>query len=159
MVTWEEVLDFNQWFMDNEAGINDLHLAPKITMPLLWHDLRKQVSHTPLLSKSYQLNILDVFIRSLELKATDPRDKLFALLAFGRETSNAASLPVPLQPSYSKSVERVFADFTRWWIREYQSLLILSSTHCHPGRTWRRTLHDHAEPLLSRPTWALGSDG
>ena len=48
------------------------------------------------------LPILEVFVAALDMKATDPRDKLFALLAFGRET--CVAIPAALRPDYTKSL-------------------------------------------------------
>jgi hypothetical protein len=105
------------------------------------------------------LGILDVFIDGLELKSTDPRDKLFALLSFGRDTSGTDDLPSALRPSYNKSPSRVFADFTRWWIRENCSLSILSCIHSQPGRAWQHLLDSSTQTQSTQPTWSMGSNG
>ncbi|KAK0630416.1 heterokaryon incompatibility protein-domain-containing protein, partial [Bombardia bombarda] len=107
------------------------------------------------------LSILEVFLAAQDLKATDPRDKLFALLAFGEETSVAKDLPLVLRPSYDKPLANVMADFTRWWIGTCRSLDILSFTHCQPVRAWQRILCDNDPRVkgpLARPTWALGTE-
>ncbi|KAJ4191949.1 hypothetical protein NW755_004084 [Fusarium falciforme] len=104
--------------------------------------------------------IYDVFFAGLDLKATDPRDKLFALLTFADETHVSEDLDDLIRPNYDKPAERVFADFTRWWIREHDSLAILSAVHCHPARTWRRTVgSDYPEMEPNRPTWSVSSTG
>ncbi|KAF2726388.1 hypothetical protein EJ04DRAFT_602050, partial [Polyplosphaeria fusca] len=79
--------------------------------------------------------ILDVMLESLELDATDPRDKIFALLSFGSETDVSNDVPRPVRSDYTKPVDRVFADFTRWWIDEHKSLRILSMIHGNIGRS------------------------
>jgi len=38
------------------------------------------------LGQSARTAILDVFTKGLDLNATDPRDKIFALIQFGEET-------------------------------------------------------------------------
>ena len=106
------------------------------------------------------LPILEVFVAALDMKATDPRDKLFALLAFGRET--CVAIPAALRPDYTKSLPDVMADFTRWCIQQYRSLDVLSFVHCHPARAWQRTLSDQSartELRVPRPTWAIGTEG
>ncbi|KAI1123394.1 heterokaryon incompatibility protein-domain-containing protein [Nemania abortiva] len=119
--------------------------------------------------------ILDVFIDGLVMRATDPRDKLFALLSFAYEVNNPNNrgenlpdLTRLIRPNYSKSAAAVFADFTRWWIHTHQSLAIFSYIHADPDRSWRRMGRNQPkteEPTLDsskqprHPTWVIGADG
>ncbi|KAM7191361.1 hypothetical protein V8F33_008964 [Rhypophila sp. PSN 637] len=66
-------------------------------------------------------------MQSLDLRATDPRDNIYALLGLGQETHVPGKIPQPLLPDYSKPISHVYADFTRWWIETYQSSAILSA--------------------------------
>ncbi|KAI1077655.1 heterokaryon incompatibility protein-domain-containing protein [Whalleya microplaca] len=91
------------------------------------------MTHKP---ETNRLDILRVLIAAHEMKATDPRDKIFALLIFGRETQDLATLPAEIRPDYHKEAIDVYADFTRWWILHYRSLRILSAVHTLHGRTW-----------------------
>ncbi len=50
------------------------------------------------------------------MQATDPRDKIFAMLIFCEETHRIGDLPDEVRPNYEKNVLQVYADFTRWWI-------------------------------------------
>ncbi|CAM1506115.1 Fc.00g057560.m01.CDS01 [Cosmosporella sp. VM-42] len=101
--------------------------------------------------------ILDVFIRAHSLKASDPRDKLFALLQFGKETEDIANLPPLIKPNYFKPVERVFPDFVRWWISTHKSLRVLSAVHAQPGRSWQKMYAGETLDLskLGYPSWCL----
>jgi hypothetical protein len=106
------------------------------------------------------LTILQVFLAALDMKATDPRDKLYALLVFGEETRLV--IPPALRLDYTKPLPNVMADFTRWWIQQYRSLDTLSFIHCHPARAWHRTLSDlsaRADLPIPRPTWAMVTEG
>jgi hypothetical protein len=106
------------------------------------------------------LPILEVFLAALEMRATDQRDKLFALLVFGRETCIA--IPPALRPDYTKPLPNTRADFTRWCIQQARSLDVLSFIHCHPARAWQRTLGDQAtqtELAIAQPTWAMETEG
>lgn len=113
--------------------------------------------------------ILDVLIMAHSLKASDPRDKLFALLQFGRETHAIAALPPAVRPDYRKPVLRVFADFVRWWIGVHRSLRILSAVHTLPGRSWQKMdargcgTGDRPPPLdlaaLDHPSWCVWHGG
>ncbi|KAI2467589.1 HET-domain-containing protein [Annulohypoxylon bovei var. microspora] len=111
-----------------------------------------------------RLDILSVVINALEMGATDPRDKIFALLTFGEETHHVSELPDLVKPDYNKSVRRVYADFTRWWIYHYRSLGILSAVHALTGRTWLDGSKYSAIGIgdarrSSIPSWSFWSDG
>ncbi|KAK7985062.1 heterokaryon incompatibility protein-domain-containing protein [Apiospora saccharicola] len=75
------------------------------------------------------LPLLDILARSRAFAATDPRDKIFALLSFGEETHNIEALPPRLKPDYAKSSCDVWKDVTRQWIIDHQSLDILGVRH------------------------------
>jgi len=100
-------------------------------------------------------DILDIVVAGLDLDASDPRDKLFALLNLAQPSSDSV-----LQPDYEKDVSAVYRDFTRRWISSRQSLRILSAVHCSVGRTWQG-LSPLPKPLQSttRPSWTLWHDG
>ncbi|KAK7998375.1 hypothetical protein PG989_006415 [Apiospora arundinis] len=149
IVPWDEVLHANHILSSIDfAASQPYSLAPAVTMPWVWNVLRENLrenhpSPNCVSCAEGPMCILCVFLHGLSLQATVPQDKLFALLSF----------------DYSTPIEVTMANFTRWWILTYQSLDILSWTHCQPGRTWRRTSHDSHKPELSAPTWSLGVDG
>ncbi|KAI0439739.1 heterokaryon incompatibility protein-domain-containing protein [Xylaria telfairii] len=132
-------------------------------------------SELPASVGSKPIGILDVFIDALVMRATDPRDKLFALLSFAYDISdptgmqeNQLKLDRLIRPNYSKSIAVVFADFTRWWIHAHQSLAILSYIHADPARSWRRMTSNQRQSTGSasdlgktpqRPTWSIGTNG
>ncbi|KAK8253290.1 hypothetical protein IWZ00DRAFT_486730 [Phyllosticta capitalensis] len=109
-------------------------------------------------------SILDVFVDAMDLRASDRRDKLFALLSFGFDTQNRKSRPEELMPDYKTDAKWLFAKFTQWWIRRYKSLKILSYVHLEPSRAWRRTTPTpratlQYEAASPRPTWTVPSEG
>ena len=59
-----------------------------------------------------EAGILEVVIKALDLDATDPRDKIFAMLQFGRETRGLGMLPPELIPDYRMSTSEVFSSLT-----------------------------------------------
>lgn len=71
------------------------------------------------------LPLIDVLSQGRAFAATDPRDKIFALLSFGQETHDIANLPPRLKPDYAKSCTEVWRDTTRQWIVDHRSLDIL----------------------------------
>jgi len=77
-------------------------------MPVLWTELLNVTRdrHTPHhVAAGPRLDILSIVIKGLDMKATDPRDRIFALLIFGRETYRIAELDELLRPDYAKTVE------------------------------------------------------
>ncbi|KAI1752338.1 heterokaryon incompatibility protein-domain-containing protein [Xylaria castorea] len=116
---------------------------------------------------SQSSGILDIYIGALGMKATDSRDKLFALLSFFPFAdspidieSQPRGLRSLIEPNYTKKTAAVLADFTKWWIATHRSLAILSYIHANPARAWRRMTRDSpsiASPRL--PTWVIGTEG
>ncbi|RGP60616.1 hypothetical protein FSPOR_10583 [Fusarium sporotrichioides] len=167
-VPWEEVVEVSNWLGHPAYAAQNPHNASQqISMAAIWKKLKPkgrtmEVPTTPIeAQETNQLSsILEVFLSGLDLKATDPRDKFFALLTFADETHDASQLDDLIRPNYDKSKERVFADFTRWWIREHNSVAILSSIHCQPTRTWVKTVGPSVENLgISQPTWSVDHTG
>ncbi|KAJ4393649.1 hypothetical protein N0V93_002863 [Gnomoniopsis smithogilvyi] len=105
--------------------------------------------------------ILDYLILALGLKAGDSRDRIFALLQFGTETSEIAHLPLLIRPDYNKSVTQVYTDFVRWWICEHKSLRVLSAIHTLKGRSWQQMYYGDPQDLseLAYPTWCFWYGG
>lgn len=111
--------------------------------------------------------ILETILAAHVMKATDARDKLFAMLQFGEDTSAHVSMDLDLQdprirPDYYKPPTTVFCDFVRWWIDKHKSLRILSAVHTLRNRSWQRTYY--GEPIdistLTYPTWSINlADG
>ncbi|OAA55271.1 heterokaryon incompatibility protein [Niveomyces insectorum RCEF 264] len=186
---WQELVAVNGYLSSQHNFLAPLHSAPQALMPAMWATLiggkqrakranaetqnrvdatRDKPTGTSTITNADDQSpgapsLLDVFLAGLDLEASDPRDKLFALLSFGRETGHRMqNLPLAVQPNYTKAPEHVFADLTRWLIAEKGSLDVLSAAvHSQPGRTWQDlhcsiALH---EPATRRPTWALGPDG
>ncbi|KAF2717438.1 HET-domain-containing protein [Polychaeton citri CBS 116435] len=107
-------------------------------------------------------DLLRLVIHSLDLDASDPRDKLFALTGLRPSGvgDEKGEIKAAIAPDYRKDIADVFADFTRWWIEENNSLQILSSVHLSPGRTWQALGHSmDSAHSLERPSWSLWHDG
>ncbi|KAH7145402.1 heterokaryon incompatibility protein-domain-containing protein [Dactylonectria estremocensis] len=134
-------------------------IVPSIFLRALWPFENDQRPHNS--DEIGQEEILDILIKSHGLKVSDPRDKIFALLQFGVETHNIAGLPDQIRPDYSKSTEKVFTDFVRWWICEHKSLRILSTVHTLKHRGWQQMYYGHPMDLetLGYPTWCFWHAG
>jgi hypothetical protein len=67
------------------------------------------------LSTNTRMPLFEALIRSRYSLATDPRDKVYALLGMTSDGSNLAPLP-----TYAGSVEKIFYDLTNAIIRSQQ---------------------------------------
>ncbi|KAI2464831.1 heterokaryon incompatibility protein-domain-containing protein [Annulohypoxylon bovei var. microspora] len=127
-------------------------------VPSIWFSI-VQLGETSqgLQMKTSSEGILEILVKAHSLKATDPRDKLYALLQFGNESKDVANLPLIVKVDYSKTPVKVFTDFVRWWICTHQSLRILSSIHTLKSRSWQQMYY--GEPLeletLEYPSWCF----
>ncbi|KAI0127514.1 heterokaryon incompatibility protein-domain-containing protein [Xylariales sp. AK1849] len=92
--------------------------------PFLW--ARLQAARHGETDAPARLPLLDIVSRGRAFSATDPRDKVFALLSFGEETHDFGELPPRLKPDYGKTSSDVWKDLTRQWIIDHKSLDILA---------------------------------
>ena len=93
-------------------------------------------------------------------QASDPRDKLYALLDFAQETVRNSAARAQLAPDYNKSTSQVFTEFTRWCV-QYVSIDALTLVTYGP----RRFLAQHQAALRPAspscpdariyPSWAI----
>lgn len=142
------------------------------SMPMLWIELlnvtrdRRTAQNV---TAGPRPDILSIIIKGLDMKASDPRNRIFALLVFGRETHRIAELDL-VRPDYAKKPEQIYADFTIWWIKEHRSLRILSAVPTLRHRTWvdlsdvaSQSVEDSNSSYLDtphrRPSWTLWTDG
>ncbi|KAI0161466.1 heterokaryon incompatibility protein-domain-containing protein [Xylariaceae sp. FL1272] len=101
---------------------------------------------------------LEVIVAAIDLCCTDPRDKIFAILQLIMH--DGVSIDDGIRVDYRKSVKDVFLGFTRYWIRQNQSLRILSAIHADLGRSWQRMTMGAADlPSLGHPTWSFWYTG
>ncbi|KAJ8131001.1 hypothetical protein O1611_g2628 [Lasiodiplodia mahajangana] len=158
-VTWESFLRVNKCI---PLGGLTMKTATKALMPPIYNKLFDSKISQAKSMQSTKLEILDVLIQGLDLDATDPRDKLFAMLQFGSETWGFDSLPSTIMPDYNRPTREVFSLFTKWWIMEHQSLRILSAIQALEWRTWQETRWGTSSsklPSVDLPSWSWGYRG
>ena len=80
-------------------------------------------------------NLLQLAAITRSRQATDPRDKLYSLIAIAGDSAF-----LPYQPDYRIAVGRVYQDFTVAWIAEYEALILLS-------------LCIYSEDAVGTPSW------
>jgi hypothetical protein len=85
--------------------------------------------------------ILDLMERTRHFKATDPRDRFFALLHIATDTAAIFRTENLISPDYTKSVDAVVRDFTNWQLQQEGSLKILLSENDMMRFTNQARLH------------------
>jgi len=157
-IGWEAILQANKCW--KKYGILSRNILSWLWIALFTVKRdEKEITCT----RAPRLDILTVLIAAHSMQATDPRDKVFAMLVFGEETHHIGNLPDEVRPNYEKNVIQVYADFTRWWILHHNSLRILSAVHTLTGRSWVNMLDPHGSDssfdISQRPSWMLWHDG
>ena len=156
-LAWSMILRVNQCMCILRSWKTSVY---KGVLPPLFSDLLNLHQTEGSNARSAGLGILEVLVKGLDLDATDPRDKIFAMLQFGEDIKQSELLPADIRPDYEKATAQVYSDFTRWWIIAHKSLRILSAVHAETGRTWQKTLStSNIEQVEGRPTWSLWYKG
>ena len=156
-LTWPTLLRVNRCIRHSDLKMNSSY---KALLPPIYQDIfTSRVSVNTTGGYSTELGILEILIKGLDLDATDPRDKIFAMLQLGKETETLDSLPAELIPDYRKPAPEVFSDFTRWWIMQHQSLRILSAIQALEGRSWINNSWDKDWIPAGFPTWSWSYRG
>jgi hypothetical protein len=169
-IEWESLARANHWVTKYGYFLPTLQ---QTNLPRLWGNLGDLQRQHQERSKSNPLNLkkplLELVWQGLDLKASDPRDKIFGLFGLAEEThpDQLSKLENRLiYPDYTKNVSNVWSDFTWWWINRYQSLKILGVVHANHGRTWQSVhctanegVTSHDQPPHDHPSWALWHTG
>lgn len=92
-------------------------------------------------------NLANLVARSSVAEATDPRDKVFALIGLAKERGTHAG--VLAAPDYSLQVEDVYTNFAIENIKTYKSLDVLSLAH----RPTTDERHASREDDILLPSW------
>lgn len=74
-----------------------------------------------------------LFYLTRSVRATDPRDRIFALLGLAQETNSSDQWPVELIPDYGKPVSELYVEVARYCLRRSGSLSILQYFHENTG--------------------------
>lgn len=130
-VDWDNIWKAHTWM---SIRAFDTPSIQQINPPLEWSTLKTRLE-AQVLNPESSLSLLSLVLQSLDLKASDSRDKIFALLGLAERThsSRTTSNHHFIYPDYTKSISAAFADFTRWWIIQHKSLKILSAIHATEG--------------------------
>ncbi|KAK4243337.1 heterokaryon incompatibility protein-domain-containing protein [Corynascus novoguineensis] len=89
-------------------------------------------------------------ITQMKFRASDQRDKIYGLLGLAAETQNTAKLPEALVPDYNLSVQDLYQNATRYFLKQTGSLAVLTRAQGTNGSFTRRR-HLHQFPDF--PSW------
>lgn len=148
-ILWRELAQVAEWVCEPDYIMHRRHLHTGLIIPPVWNKLGRE----------RDVPLLDLFLATLDMRATDPRDRLFALFGLSHEINGRATTQMALRPDYTKTLEKTMADFTRWCIVKQRSLRVLSMIHCQPSRGWRCTVPVSSTRSSAGATWALSSEG
>ncbi|CBX94633.1 hypothetical protein LEMA_P116360.1 [Plenodomus lingam JN3] len=79
------------------------------------------------------LSLIELASRARDFEATDPRDKVFALLGLANDLGPLDSRPSGLVPDYSKTAIEVYTEFARGLILKTCKLDVLSLVNTFPS--------------------------
>ncbi|KAH9868802.1 hypothetical protein J1614_007876 [Plenodomus biglobosus] len=79
------------------------------------------------------LSMIELTSRARDFQATDPRDKVFALLGLANDLGPSERRPSGLVPDYSKSTINVYTDFARGIILKTRKLDVLTMVNSSPS--------------------------
>ncbi|KAF2839932.1 hypothetical protein M501DRAFT_1031091 [Patellaria atrata CBS 101060] len=119
----------------NLSIFNEFKVTMQATkfIPILWKYIHRFSS-----THSKDFPLLDLLERSIELKATDDRDKVFAIYHLATDIPAAE-----FSPDYTQTVQQAFSRFTSWVIDAQRSLLILTFV----------TPLSRRDPVFGFPSW------
>jgi hypothetical protein len=80
--------------------------------------------------------------------ATNPRDRIFALLGLCKDTQDVNQWPAELTPDYEKPLIDLFTNFTRYCVRQTKSLDLLERVYSM----------DNSAPDIKVPSWVFHWD-
>ncbi|KAI8938742.1 hypothetical protein NX059_004609 [Plenodomus lindquistii] len=81
------------------------------------------------------LSMIELASRARDFKATDPRDKVFALLGLANDVGPLSTRPSGLIPDYSKTTVEVYTNFAKSIILKTRKLDVLSMVNTFPSHT------------------------
>jgi hypothetical protein len=120
-IGWERLVDAVEWLyeMYHKVGlwvnIGYIHDILIICRKRVWVDGTNDVTW----------DLQGLLRLTVRFHATEPRDRIFALLGLCRETRDAAHWPPELNPDYKKPLMDLFIEIARYLVREKKSTDIL----------------------------------
>ncbi|KAJ9666987.1 hypothetical protein H2201_002820 [Coniosporium apollinis] len=93
---WEFIVLAVYWQIKAGLSYQDFPIDVNV-LPELWHEIASA-------GKNKGLKILDILFIAGFFHASDPRDKIYALLSLAEDTSQIEGLPPNMRPDYARSI-------------------------------------------------------
>ncbi|KAF4448948.1 heterokaryon incompatibility protein [Fusarium austroafricanum] len=121
-LSWEKFVPAASWLLSMCYQFTPLNISLKSpTIPAL----RSLKLFNELVQSTLPWDLTTLLNKSIRFKASEPRDKVYSLLALTKE-ADTGKLPLSLQANYERPVEQVFRDVTRHIVTSTRSLAVLS---------------------------------
>lgn len=135
---------------------------PRIWVPFIEEGLTRYYSRTDQPATSTH-SLVWLFLNTFgDFNASDPRDKLLALLDLSMEAQSSKKMELTFKPDYSKTISQVFVDFTRYCLRDRRVHLTLNYFCQGPRRLSPQSAMVQGDKVPNgclstreHPSWAL----
>ncbi|CAG7561909.1 unnamed protein product, partial [Fusarium equiseti] len=118
---WQNLVSATLWILDMCYDFTALSLSPEY-IPAL----RSLKFFNELVTFGLPWDLTTLLNKAIQSAASEPRDRVYSLLALTNEFEENGNLPLALRAAYQKSVETIFRDVTRYIIATTKSLRILT---------------------------------
>ncbi|KAJ4135292.1 hypothetical protein NW768_004914 [Fusarium equiseti] len=136
-LSWENLVSATLWILDISYDLTPLSRISR-TVPAL----RSLKFFNELVTFGLPWDLTTLLNKSIQSTASEPRDRVYSLLALTNEFDGAGNLPLALRADYQKPVETIFRDVTRHIITTTKSLRVL-------------TLIRYTPDWCSYPSWVV----
>jgi len=121
VLSWQNLVSATLWILDMSYEFTPLSGIPA-SVPAL----RSLKFFNELLTFGLPWDLTTLLNKSIQSRASEPRDRVYSLLALTNEFEEAGNLPLALREDYQKPVGTSFRDVTRHIIFTTKSLRILT---------------------------------
>ncbi|RFN46935.1 heterokaryon incompatibility protein-domain-containing protein [Fusarium flagelliforme] len=120
-LSWQNLVSATLWILDISYEYTPLSRIPR-SVPAL----RSLKSFNELVTFGLPWDLTTLFNKAMQSTASEPRDRVYSLLALTNEFDGAGNLPLALRANYQKPIETIFRDVTRHIISTTKSLRVLT---------------------------------
>jgi hypothetical protein len=161
-IPWMDIARTSVWLqykIPQDHGTSRLHCAGIDNATIMWqYSERTYGLYGPGQPRGFSL--ANLLANSRHFDTSDPRDKVYGLIALTNWSMNGKNLPAEIRPNYRKSPAETYRDATRLAIKEKEDLYILryvfaptddSTEETSTFPSWVPRWHKRAAPYHARP--------
>lgn len=152
-ISWEHLVKASRFFaVSSLSRVVLMNLI--VDYPGIQPSLYKQISHANILSRFRSryhesiepLHLIEYLVLGSGYEATDPRDKVYALLGIANRDSR-------VRPNYRLDVDMAYIDATRYVINKSQDLAILAAVEYTRDEASLENISGLPSWVMSVPVW------